>query len=439
MSVEKPFRILIIEDIADWLGLIEEACQKQPSIGVVDTARDQRKATELLSLNHFHYVSIDQNIPDRLGETVGANYGLEFCERLVQERPFTDRSIYTAHGQIGYANRIGSLDGTPYVEKRSSEDALDPKVNYLDVDEYASWIGKRLVEGHHFWVLERSIKVLPPSLGEPAQELGRAWKQQEWAKALDQLGSLWERSLELAWAQTRAVAAHLHIPVASSAPASAFVPRAKEDELANLWPTIAARGLLDQWRKYIGVGNRSTGQGAGRVFIDVSARLRSLRNSRAHGDIAHPGENDVAGKYSEILRLIDALAFWGEVPLITGPRHHPSERGKIQFVRLSGSPPWPVSDFEIDVSHLSQRPDRVYSLWGAGDEVELIDLFPFVIMERGEAGRSEPHVLVSPLGARPRFRSLVSGRATDDRADWKPAKTLTDALADLFTLGRAPR
>jgi hypothetical protein len=244
----------------------------------------------------------------------------------------------------------------------------------------------------------------------------------------------------LAWAQARAIAVSLGVPLPQTIlNANSFAPRGKEDDLGRLWPAIAAQGGLAQWRKYVGVGNRDNGQGTGRNFVDLSGRLRAIRNSRAHGDIAHPSEHDIASRIDDIRTLIDALAFWGEVSLLTAPRYHPSERGKIQYVRLAGPPPWPVSDFQIEVTLLNNRSDRVYVLWRTEKSTDLVDLFPFVVMDRGEAGRLEPHVLVSPIGSRPRYRSLVSGRTTDDRPDWQPSRNLVVALADHFGAGRPQR
>ncbi len=243
--------------------------------------------------------------------------------------------------------------------------------------------------------------------------------------------------MELAWAQTAALAIRaglpLRDPARSESPREPFSPAGKEADLAAWWPALDKKGIMEPWWKFLSAA--AGGDPGSRDMARAFTALRDLRNDVAHLRIVEATERDLTDRAGHILRLIDLLAGWAETPLIESARRHPQQRGLIQFNALTNAPPWPARSAPDEYRDLPIQ-DHVFLRWHDGKEPFLLDLHPFVLLVR-TGPRHEPAVFVSAergnaLGTfrGAVYRSLVTGKAlTFTEAN---AAALLRLLAPLF-------
>jgi ActR/RegA family two-component response regulator len=191
VSTPGPFRILIVEDDDSWGRRLRDHASKHADFGRVDLVGTRLAALEKIRDCHYHYISIDQNIPDRPREPVTPDSGLALCEHVVERHPFTNRGILTANGEITFSNRAGSLDGTRYIEKRVANPTAADKIQAMDARPYVEFVARELRENYLNWCLNRAGRLLPRALGGAAEQLQIHWQGRNWAEAIRALGLMW--------------------------------------------------------------------------------------------------------------------------------------------------------------------------------------------------------------------------------------------------------
>jgi CheY-like chemotaxis protein len=415
------FNILVIEDAPEVQDSLKRALQAtfQGSttfswklVSNVGTAQAR------LAGERHHFISIDQNIPDNDGEIVSSENGLNLCARIVEQNIVAPRVIYTAFGKVEYSNWVGRVGGTRYLEKGVD----DTKKDTYTAQKWATFIKSELESNYIPFALDLAGKCLPLSLAERARRTQVAYAAKTYETYMRLWLELWESALHLAFAQTLALYSHAKLP--SGRPLNYTpdgTPAGQEQFIKEVWSRLAPAGWMSPWARYISTGKKEgESVGAGEGFLQgASIPLRKLRNDISH---SFPGEQWEAwvSEYREaVLFLIDALAFWIENPLLTRLQFHPTDRQVVVGQALMGDQfPFPTRTINIPTSELTRIPsgsaDHACLLWSRRGEGEsqVLDLDPFIILERDRQGRL--HLLLLSHPAREQgqwlYRSLTDGR-----------------------------
>lgn len=412
------FRLLVVEDDLVMLEKLEEAAQATGAFTTIDSATSMRGAQELLRKQRYHFVSLDQNIPDVPGEIILPDVGLKFCQSVVNNHPLTNRRIYTGNGGIRFANFAGSLDETRYVEKRSTQNVSDSK----DPDKYMDEVATELHEDYAPWALVNAARRLPNHLASFARDAAKAWREQDWTGASRAVAALASATMELTWAQTFALGRAADLP-RSAGTASRDAAADGEEDIGTLWPRLDEAGWMGPWRRVLtdGASDGTTKP----TVLNGAVVWRRFRNDLAHERVVEVSKADLDGRLPAVLMLLDILAAWVETPLVEAPRRHPRQRGLVQFNLVAGAPPWELGEARDDYSSMPDR-EGYFMRWEGPDGPLLLDLHPFVFRTRN-GPRHEPYVLISPRRGKDgalisaEYRSLVKSdqrvfNATDHRA-----------------------
>ncbi|MBI3246732.1 MAG: hypothetical protein HYZ50_09515 [Deltaproteobacteria bacterium] len=415
------FNILVLEDSLDWQDSLKRALQAtfQGSTAFSCTLVDNANAARsLLTRNRYHFISLDQNVPDKEGEIVFSEASLTLCESLVEQNVVAPRVIYTAFGKVEYSNWAGRVGGTRYLEKGVD----DAKKETYTAQKWAALIKSDLDNNYIPFALDLAGKCLPFSLAERACRAQAAYAAKTYETYMRLWLELWESALHLAFAQTLAIYSHSGI---SRGRTSHYTPdgapAGQEQFLEEVWPHLVRAGWLLPWVRYISTGNKEGGSvRTGEGFLQgASVPLRKLRNEVSH---SFSGEQWKAwvGEYREaVLFLIDALAFWIENPLMTGLQFHPTERQMVTGQAITGDQlPFPTRAIELPTLNKvpSDSNEHVYLPWRREENnnqvIDVLDLDPFIMLERDRQGRL--HLLLLSHPARERgqwlYRSLTDGR-----------------------------
>ena len=412
------FRLLIVEDDLLMLEKLRGAAQATGAFTIIDTATDLRGAQELLGTGRYHFVSVDQNMPDTPGELILPDVGLKICQILVANHPLTNRRVYTGNGRIRFANFVGGLDETRYVEKRANQHASDSK----DPDEYIDEVARELREDYAPWALVSAARRLPNHLASFAHDAAIAWRGQDWTGASRAVAALASATMELTWAQTLALARAADLP-RSAGTVARDAAADRELDIGTLWPRLDGAGWVDPWRRVLadGAGDSTTRP----TMLNGAAVWRRFRNDLAHERVVEVSKADFDGRLPAVLMLLDILAAWVETPLVEAPRRHPRQRGLVQFNLVAGAPPWELGEARDDYDSIPDR-EGYFMRWVGPDGPLLLDLHPFVFRTRN-GPRHEPYVLISTRRGKDgglisaEYRSLVKSdqrvfNAIDHRA-----------------------
>jgi ActR/RegA family two-component response regulator len=418
MSNLLPYRWIVVEDDPDWQSYLKLASGQinlpQPTI-----AASRGEATRALEQRPFHLLSIDQRIPDNKGEPAASLSGIDLLQDVVDTRPFIRKLVYTAHGEVEYANRTGRLGNTEYKEKAVGKDnakGLTPAA-YARLVRVLLEGGERLDladndpnrhdPGYILWALGQGRTLLPPAL---ARDCALAFRNggtpPDWSHVGQGLFSLREHSVYLAWAQACAIGRHMKLPRSDLAPPSRLESmRDIEEHLRGIWQSLDQGRQLGSWKPYITAQNR-VGEwlAPGDAYLSEVRPLREQRNIVAHGGFF--SEADFLAHASALLALIDALSFWADRPLMAAPQVHPDDPRRLKFTKIAGEGLFPSCDVPARVAlpgSAAQRRLRVYMLHeteASGQrrpEQHLIDLFPLISLKEVR-GRPPLPCLMKPAG-----------------------------------------
>lgn len=408
------FNILVVEDEPNMRGDLErdlkEVIDNDKNFNTPRLVSSGHMAWDDLFRKRYHFISIDQNIPDNEGEPISADHGLSLWERIVEKNLLIYRIIYTAFGDTSYSNRTGRFGGTPYLEKKIGREKAGAYSSY----EWAEYIKSTLEHDYIPFALEQAGRHLPLSLAERARRALAAYHDKNFESYIRLWIEIWESILHLAFAQTLALCHQAGISL-GRIPGGTLAEQ--EQILRDAWPKLAQQNWMQPWLRYIGVGNRESGAGAGGLFLrSASDPLRQLRNELAHSFPADAWDQLTAEYKDPLLFLIDALAFWIENPLLLGARYHPTQRRRVVGTAIMGDQvPFPLR--EIDIHDLAEIPkntdEHICLIWHHEENQSMIlDLYPFVMFDRDPQGR--PHLMLlarsTKQSDRWMYRSLSDGR-----------------------------
>ena len=416
-SMSFQFNILVVEDEKDWIDILLDALKREfesSSQYTWDSVRTTPAASEQLSKRRYHFVSIDQNIPDKVGEVVNPLNGLTLCQRIVERKLLTQRIIYTAYGEKHYSNWVGKLEGTPYYEKSVTGDD-DPQKGVYSAHGWASLIRSTIEKEFIPFALDQAGYYLPLSLSERARRAHSAYDTGAYESYIRLWIEIWESVLHLAFAQTLALCSNASVRM-DNLPDGTLGN--KEQILQKAWPRLHEANWMGPWLRYIGVGNRKTGAGVGRRFLQgASEPMRRLRNDISHSFTTDSWEEKSIECEESFLHLTDAIAFWIENPLLTNLQFHSTSRNRLAGNAIVGDqlpfPNWEGDAYGLDFLSGAEA-DCACLIWRReGEKPQVLILDPFIVLEREErTGRQ--HLLLLSHPARERelwlYRSLTDGR-----------------------------
>lgn len=377
--LEFPFRTLLIEDSQDWSSDMIQAWGKAG----LDLAANADEARRLLESNRYHFITIDQNLPETAGGRALPDVGVDICRLVVTEHPCSPRILFTAFGDIAIANRIGRMDETEYWEK-SGTGKDDPARCKYSARGWAKavrdYLEVQLDEHYLPFVLRQGGRFFPGSLADQARNLERRLERRDKDGAF--LGfaiDLWQSTLHLSFAHAQALAQRHRGRVASPPPSNKLEDM--ERGLSTLWPELAGAGWLGPWGAYVGKGKVETGDGAGtRFLVKGSQPLRLQRNREAHEFTRKVWTDHWKALRIPLLHLLDAATLWADHPLLTRLKPVPGYADRWQGEAIFGAGPWRVR--EVVARGPRPHPEAVYTRWlDPNGTPVLIPLAPFVVLE----------------------------------------------------------
>lgn len=353
--------LLILEDETQSQELLQTAFLAEGiKLDNLFVASTVKQAQILLRDQHFHGISIDQNMPMDEHGAVTADHGLAFTE--LNRWPLAKRVVYTAKGQVAYANRVG-LAGAEYREKSEISDAGSHRSLY----DYSSEFMLDLKENYVEKSLRAASSLLPYSLSFPALKAADAKQAGNWPEFFRQFSDLRERLMRLTLAVTLAAKGR------------------KQPWRDGMRPQEIEEGLREYWRpppatirRYIAM----PGWEPGEALYDSSADLRKLRNSIEHHDRQNYVAADFAEQHGNVVAIIDLLALFCEVPIMHSPRFHPTKRGLISFHRMGPNKGRVEGIWDSDFDPPPFDDAALYMPWRGPQGPELLNLAPWLIARR---------------------------------------------------------
>nr|VFJ42340.1 MAG: hypothetical protein BECKFW1821A_GA0114235_1001101 [Candidatus Kentron sp. FW] len=405
MNITKPvcqFRILVIEDQEKWYESMEESLRdilgSESARYHWDLAAHATAAKEKVATNHYHFISIDQNMSERPGEQVFPSAGRSLWERFAKTQRFSFRIVYTAYGEPALgadAVRTGKAE----CWEKSMTGRTHPERAIYSADGWAERIKEILDREYIGYALGQGGKFLPPGMARVARRMAGSCRvgekpdfqvppEKESGYLKDCL-VLWESALHLAWAQAMALTQKQYADTGMIVTNSETLTN-RETDLGRLLPEIAKQGWLGAWGKTIGSGDPETFEGAGNRFLVLASHpLRQLRDRISDTFTFDSLQEEVQSSRDPLLALLDALAFWADNPLLihVGPVKKEQDRWAAEALRGGEQP---VEQMEFDASapietvHIPEN--NVFILWqGPGKEPTLVNLSPFVTVETDES------------------------------------------------------
>jgi ActR/RegA family two-component response regulator len=399
-------RVLIVENDLDFAALMRVYARKLDGVADFTFVTSKSEALDAASKVTFHFVSIDQKIPDRPDEADIDDNGLELCAELGVRAPLTRRTIYTSNPTARLARLVGQLDGTEYYQKYAESGSADTAT----LERYFDEIIRGALDTYPEWALSRARDVLPPIFGVICSELAERLPQPQLERDVsalvsDRINWLWEKTVWLQWAHAIAL-----MRAAGLGPLLRTVPiEPLTVNLVSLWEELASARWFRPLRKYT---TRPPKPGkmdsVGGAFRDASDTLRHFRNDGAHHSRSAISRSDLKGIEGALVSWIDMLAFWADHPMLIGPRVHPSDRRMLQAVAFAGQPPQRTINLDTaaNVPQNEVRQGHVFSLHNGPDGDVLVDLFPLVSLLERPGQMPEPTLVVPSIRGARRFSLL---------------------------------
>lgn len=378
------YNLLIVEDHPEWRDILVKSINKikaQNGYSIFFAFSDCRtKTNQELENKHFHFVSLDQRLPERSKEMVVTDKGLTILEDIVNNFPVTARMLYTHYPATILKSRAEALDNTPYIQKSfDGKDHTDNMEKELTPRSWARMVFE-ILESYHEFAIPRMSRYLPPGMAERAGLMHEHADSP--AQFLSQAILLWESCLYLIWAHALAIANRIP-DFAAPRMDHAGDPASLETALLALLPAIAREGWFTPWHSYLG-GDPETGSGAGQRFLEqASLPWRTFRDTKFH----HFSHEEWAAKRAELkdplLHLLDALSYWTVHPLRTEVQID-SGYHTLNCHKICGSTwPWPQTQCylpdSLDLNDIFRN--HIYIHWIDGhNSQQLLDLHPFILL-----------------------------------------------------------
>lgn len=399
------FRLLVVEDDPRVIKMFEDVLRLEFPPGryqfqIIACSSEARIASESV---RFHFFSLDQNLPEIKGESVYSDSGIALCENLYLRRVMAQKVIYTAFGQLSYANHAGRLGGTPYWAKDTQTKKEQNKYTSYD---WAKTIRGMLEDNHLRFSLEQCALHLPLSMADRSIQIINALDKKNDEATLKYLLELWDNSVHLALNQSmvlcKAAGIHLEVPLSKWR-------GGMQKQLNSAWSKLAEKGWMTPWAPYIGQRGLNLLDGALNPLL-------ALRNEDAHTyDMSERWKDKLESAMDPFYYLIDALAFWVEHPFVTRAHYHPTMRNRVMATILTGNK-LPLSNAER-VPNIQEIPvsanDHILLPWKNPDGNHLLlSCAPFMILDPVPSSNRQDILLLSH-GASKRewyYRSLMTGK-----------------------------
>ncbi|VFM94963.1 MAG: hypothetical protein BECKG1743D_GA0114223_100104 [Candidatus Kentron sp. G] len=407
------FRLLIIEDQKRWCRDMAESLWDILGTDSArywyDWAEDATEAKEKVASNHYHFISIDQNIPERPGELVMSEIGQSLWERFAKTQRFSFRIVYTAYGETALGDDAVRTGKAEYWHKSMTGRTHRERAIY-SADGWAERIGEILDREYIGHALRQAGEFLPPGMARIAGQIAESCRvgdkpdfevpPEKEAIYLKDCLVLWDLALHLAWVQAIALNQEPYARTGMTVENSEN-PAVREADLLRLLPEIAKKDWLGAWAKYIGPGDPETREGAGGRFLEqASGPLRQLRDRLSNTFTFGSLQKEVQASCDSLLALLDALAFWADNPLFTHVRRQEEQEGWWLAETLRGGEQITREPIEFEVRVPAgmadiQENDVCIHWRGPEGEPLLVNLSPFVTVQIDESTRQPVLWLIS--------------------------------------------
>lgn len=423
MSNYYHYRVLILEDIPNLLqlyyGVLERAALTHGFPLTIERAKDLTEFKQLTDGQLFHFISLDQHIPEETGEERSVQTGAALTRSAISEIPFTRLVIYT--GRTEHSNELLAISRDiklPIWIKHTANEIIDGQQHYKPSGWAEAVI--REFEGYPAFYFRQGEQKLPPGLAAHAREAaltfageGSALSASQKSQRVRAWCQFWEDSLRFMFVTAIALARHHNVP--TSMPD--YSGRAFENEktIQRVFGAMTGSGAAHWWRKYLGTEKDCT-------FITQGSEIfRPMRNDFIHNSA---GLRDWEKMGNAMRYIMDGAAFWGSYPLV-GNLKQPDRQGRFSGDKFRSNA-WPAEHFEAVLSPDVADPDpgRVYLLVENNDQgAELVDMWPWLTLEDDpESGDTYLAILTNCLG-NPRTQSAQWTKRnlrTGKTSSWEP-------------------
>lgn len=355
-------RILIVEDEDDWVYLMTRALEDDAKDRnlvkpIIEDAQNADTARHLMTLHHFHLMSLDIRLPAGRGDSaISVVHGAELAQAswlgallpktIIYSGTLETETVRTAPEDAMTVAQLplekyAKSSGASSASTTSSIETLSPKEWAKRVLDHLDY-GKRELQippppgaksapkdtALGAW-LRGAAQGLPPALARLAQELQRDWpttgQHRVSAAAVDTALKFIESSLRLAVAQTAVLL--------REKPANCGLPDTNnQKDLIN---------LLRQWRS----GNNSAPTQwtwftayLTTDAVDAFDAARALRNESRHRLAAQKAKGEWNELYPLLLKIMDVSSYWAKHPLISDLHYLPREGWKGEILCGTGFP-----------------------------------------------------------------------------------------------------
>jgi len=320
MEKTDGFRIhvLVIEDDEKWKKHIPSGIQAgskrwgvQPKFEFAGSSDEAQRAVRC---EHFHGISIDQNIPPHKGGgRVSPEEGMQLVEGLEAFDPPGYMAIYTAFPGTSYANRAGR-PGIDYIVKSSQEGRNEEGNLQMDAAAHGEYFTDKVMESF----IPRTLRLVEMS---GFSELhGPARNAREGYEALANTGfvaddlahDFFKAFAEFREHFTKAFAAFTLGLVSSTnsiqAPKSLNTAKAVDDWLKNTWDRAAEfdgqKANMEIIRRFLHMNEKESLHAQ---YLSASERLRPKRNDVIHNQFRFTAD-DFKMRRVDMFRVLDLAA-----------------------------------------------------------------------------------------------------------------------------------
>ncbi len=128
---KKTLRALIVDDLPESRNQIKEHVEVLGHDS--DMAACVEEARKLLAKNHYDYIVLDLQIPNRKGGPDMIEYGMAFINEIIADHTYLAIVVVTAHGKT-YSHVVEVMGKSPlvrYVPKPFTNDPTHPKLTKM--------------------------------------------------------------------------------------------------------------------------------------------------------------------------------------------------------------------------------------------------------------------------------------------------------------------
>lgn len=388
------YRVLIIEDNeALWAKPMEKFLKKflleNKMLGIIDIAITADDARKKMREQHYHFISYDQNLPDRIGGQVTTDVGAALLKESSKRYPCSKHVAYTGYD----TTKIKSTNSAIIDVWVKGFDDTDS--NEFTAKTWAKKVAGWLQTNYESFYFAQASSSLPPYLAKLSQNL--IAQKNDISNLYDSL-QFCDLTLRLAATQAMAIAKTQNVVFQLPSDDNLL---SLTDKLNVLLPQLE----INNWKAYLPVTQDNT--------IDTNT-IKSLA-TKVYNYQKQLYEKTPESLLSEQADIKDCLhncmtiaAFWTGFPFITQLKHNINTwEGELILGNITL---WKKIKIPIN-SEVNINTEHVYLSWKDNTDFNPIDLTPFVVLEYDKIlKRNKIWVLCSQQNGNWIYWSLLDGK-----------------------------